>query len=48
MMSFFEMDGYGIYIWASYGLTGLFIVICTVHSLYKAKQIDNAHDKSGQ
>lgn len=44
MAAFFAMDGYGIYIWASYGLTFAFLLGAGLHSWRAAKRISDQQD----
>ena len=39
MAEFLDMGGYGVYVWLSYGVTMLFVLICIGHSFYRAWQI---------
>jgi heme exporter protein CcmD len=46
-MTNFDMAGYGIFIWPSYALAGLFVCGCILHSLIRAHNIaksDKAKD----
>ncbi len=39
MANFFNMGGYGFYIWLSYGFTALLLIILTLNSKAKHRQL---------
>ena len=44
MSGFFNMGGYGFYIWISYGLAFCFILASILHSVYRTRKINAQKD----